>query len=844
MALVVSSQGHGRHGGVGGASDEVAGQLQRRLAQESSDRDAAKLALHRLKTAVDFYRKRMQSVAYRSPGVGTGDDDHTLYQRTRDLVKDMEAEVRTTDVDCTETAKLSSQLALGSPGSPVRPKNYEVLRQSLEEAQRRCENLNIDMVQQSEANEELVDALGTVKDANKRLLEQIRQQNSEIATLTQQRVEDEETMDQMARRHDTDREALRQDTQRQVVATRDAGAERHNQVYNRLTDKLRYVRARSEIIAQEAARIAQDLHDRRADAAALVSSVQGQLQGAEKDFSLHCDALRQRHLQQKRNIEEQINDHHGRVRSERDLRHQDGIEWGQKLGAMANDKDDVHGRHGREVTQLSAHAQALERALHAERQAWLEDRAGLERENDEHSHQRNSRRMALDQLQRDIVSTESAISAISTESSSLEQSIVELKRQLRESDDALAAAISGNEHLRDQMEEQRKRFQEKNETDLNDCRAAYEQKLADAQIAHEADIAMSRKQAEAMEKDLAAQGDDMHRHRSNIDAIEEECASMARDGAMWRSHCDAAKSSREIHERDLHEAKQQFTSQRVKLQADIDHAGSASAALDEELRAMTAELADFRRNAAARETEMATRRQAAEAMLRDSQQQLADRRQRVRDVADHHKRVGAEAAGSRERMLERQMALEKSVEAQARLLEDERRRFRDLLEKERKAADEVREDLQRERDLTSVHLRRVHDENRSKVVGAERERSRVQDLTRTELMQASQHVAQQQQQVKVLEHDINRVRSLLAESESNAQWVRQEHDHGHHSTHITLRQLEDDARAVINSFEQARREEASLQQQIEAQRNRNEHDRLQWRTMLDDMARQSPQTAR
>ena len=44
-----------------------------------------------------------------------------------------------------------------------------------------------------------------------------------------------------------------------------------------------------------------------------------------------------------------------------------------------------------------------------------------------------------------------------------EHSASEFRRQIRESDDALAAAVSGNEHLRDQMEEQRRRFQEKNE---------------------------------------------------------------------------------------------------------------------------------------------------------------------------------------------------------------------------------------------------------------------------------------------------------------------------------------------------------------------------------------------
>merc|ERR1719506_3615671 len=95
-----------------------------------------------------------------------------------------------------------------APGSPTR--SYEVLRQSLHETQKRCESLNGDMVRQAEANEELVQTLNTVKDANKRLLEQIRYQTDEITQLTQQRVIDEEKMENMSRKHRSEEEMWRQ----------------------------------------------------------------------------------------------------------------------------------------------------------------------------------------------------------------------------------------------------------------------------------------------------------------------------------------------------------------------------------------------------------------------------------------------------------------------------------------------------------------------------------------------------------------------------------------------------------------------------------------------------------
>merc|ERR1719258_259636 len=76
-------------------------------------------------------------------------------------------------------------------------RTYEVLRKSLQEAQKRCDSLNNDMMRQNEANDELMATLNTVKDSNRRLLDQIRQQTDEIQGLTQQRILDEAEMDQL-----------------------------------------------------------------------------------------------------------------------------------------------------------------------------------------------------------------------------------------------------------------------------------------------------------------------------------------------------------------------------------------------------------------------------------------------------------------------------------------------------------------------------------------------------------------------------------------------------------------------------------------------------------------------
>ena len=55
-------------------------------------------------------------------------------------------------------------------------RSYEVLRQSLHEAQKRCQAYNENMLRVAHANDELAQTLNTVKNTNKRLVDQLQYQ--------------------------------------------------------------------------------------------------------------------------------------------------------------------------------------------------------------------------------------------------------------------------------------------------------------------------------------------------------------------------------------------------------------------------------------------------------------------------------------------------------------------------------------------------------------------------------------------------------------------------------------------------------------------------------------------
>merc|ERR1719359_1217261 len=248
-------------------------------------------------------------------------------------------------------------------------------------------------------------------------------------------------------------------------------------MYHQLTDQLRRVRTRLELMKQDASKLRHEQQAQMMDWKLLVDAVQSQIQGAERDLVFQLDSYGKRHAQSKAQIDDAIYDLEVKLASEKELRQNEVSSWSHKYAVLTAEKEDIQARMTRDVSQLTSQLQAFERTLAVERKSWGEERSKLEQMCEDYCRQRNNCEQTLDHIKRDVIRLESQNAALDTENRTKEQSIMELRKQIRESDDALAAAVSGNEHLREQMEEQRNRFQEMNEADLTNCRQAYESKI-------------------------------------------------------------------------------------------------------------------------------------------------------------------------------------------------------------------------------------------------------------------------------------------------------------------------------------------------------------------------------
>eukprot|EP00746_Dinoflagellata_sp_MGD_P154766 gnl/MRDRNA2_/MRDRNA2_85020_c0_seq1.p1 gnl/MRDRNA2_/MRDRNA2_85020_c0~~gnl/MRDRNA2_/MRDRNA2_85020_c0_seq1.p1 ORF type:complete len:951 (-),score=256.80 gnl/MRDRNA2_/MRDRNA2_85020_c0_seq1:111-2963(-) len=809
-------------------TDELVMQLQKRLASEAGEKEACRLALHKLKRTVDFYRQQFLSIAEQPTGA------EGSLQRLRDVVRAMEAEIK--DV---ATAGETSVADPAVPGSPSR--NYDVLRQSLHETQKRCESLNGDMVRQAEANEELVSTLNTVKDANKRLLEQIRYQTDEITQLTQQRVIDEEKMENMSRKHRSEEEMWRQDTQRRVNFVRESADEKYNQMYRQLTDQLRRVRTRLELMKQDASKLRHEQQAQMMDWKLLVDAVQSQIQGAERDLVFQLDSYGKRHAQSKAQIDDVIYDLEVKLSSEKEMRQNEVSSWSHKYAVLTAEKEDIQARMTRDVSQLTSQLQAFERTLAVERKSWAEERSKLEQMCDDYCRQRNNCEQTLDHIKRDVIRLESQNAALDTENRTKEQSIMELRKQIRESDDALAAAVSGNEHLREQMEEQRNRFQEMNEADLTNCRNSYEAKLLQQKDSHSADLAMAQQQIRTMDEELQAKERELDKLNTQVATTQQECDALTKDLEIWKSQYEAANKARQTLEKEFTEARQAFAKEKLKLQEQNDTLATQNTALETENKTTNDQLIEFKRMAMARDTEMTSRINALEDMLKDTQSQLSEAKNHLLETTDTLAKTTSDAASQQQRALEIQSHLERDLESKKHESLEERRRLEGLCEVERKAAMESKEQYERWRDAHVASLKQVQDESAGRMQSMEKEKVRIEDKYRTDLAEAHKQLTSQQKRVDALEHDLSRVRYLLSESQANLNWVKSEKEREEREVSVGKQQMAEEVKQITTALEGALRNEVTLTQQLESTTSRYDQDRARMSKEVEDLKSSSAQ---
>jgi len=212
------------------AEDETLQRMHQRISQEATEKEAYKMDASQLRRVVELHIRQLSSL------VTTGWTPEG-YRRLRNSIETFDAEVKNR---CVLTDADLRQIKAGgaSGGKDTQQRSYELLRQSLHEAQKRCASYNDNMLRVAHANDELAGTLNTVKNTNKRLVDQLQYQSDEVSTLIQQRLQDEEKLDRLKKQFEKEQDAWRSEVGQKLDDLSFLTDEKFGNMKRHLTQKL------------------------------------------------------------------------------------------------------------------------------------------------------------------------------------------------------------------------------------------------------------------------------------------------------------------------------------------------------------------------------------------------------------------------------------------------------------------------------------------------------------------------------------------------------------------------------------------------------------------------------
>eukprot|EP00927_Polykrikos_kofoidii_P054963 TRINITY_DN4928_c0_g1_i1.p1 TRINITY_DN4928_c0_g1~~TRINITY_DN4928_c0_g1_i1.p1 ORF type:complete len:1023 (-),score=183.85 TRINITY_DN4928_c0_g1_i1:168-3200(-) len=788
-----------------------------RFGTENSTGETVFAALQKARRAADNACLQISELVSRAPSRPSDSGDQFVH-RMREVVTVFDAEFRSLSDG---RGSFGNTIAAGNLDNfdsrgmvQAQSRSFGVLRQSVEDAERRCSDLNSGMLRQAEANEEMMQTLSTVKDSNKRLLDKIQAQADEIARLTEQRVTDEERIDSLIWSHRLEEDAWSTDVRQRVAAVSEATTERIAALERKTAEQLHTIGARLKPLREEFATLQRRFS--AVEARGQVDGFRGHLKAMEDRLVSQVVSHSDRFMRQRNAFESSSAELLTIFEEEAESRFHDLAARAQRQAALGAGSDDCRERSARQLEQLSSQCQALSRAVRVEREAAVEEKTFGEQQLSRSAAEREELEAALTDMEHEIVRLESVRFTLANEARTKEQSIADLRQQNRESDDALAAAVSGNEHLRKQLDEHKDRSREVGEAEMMSVRSKQENKMARAKDTQEVEIEAASEEIRSIESTMQMQASEAAKLETQAGTLSSEVEAMRSDLATWKARYEAASRARQGLEAELADARKDFARDRLRLQSAIDQMNPQNSAAEEELRTVTEQFKDAKRVLMLEETELKSRVGAIEDLVRDTQLALAEVNHRLAETVGVVDRTTAEAHESQRRAAVLQQHLENDIEQKSREFAEERRRLEEQLASERDGAVKSREQSDQHREAHSLSFRRLQDECDSKVEMLERERLRAEEQHRVGRLQNRTLLAQQETRVEQLERDLNRVRLLLSESRSNLEWVRQERDRELREAGVVREHLHDELKNTSGALSALVHDESSAKAQLDA----------------------------
>ncbi|CAE8716741.1 unnamed protein product [Polarella glacialis] len=566
--------------------------LQNRVAAEAAAKDDAKANLESFAHGLEVSMRQLRTACsaadseshLTSPRVGT----EKLLRGVGSFCDDIQEKLK------------RSRIAPQATGAA---RTYDVLRQSLTSAQRRCAAMNEDMLRVADGNEELMSSLQVVKDTNRRLVDQIQAQNSEIAELTQLRLEDEAQFEDLLSDLKAEREHQRQELEQRLqtsVADCQAGF-REEQA--RIAGQLQAARGSLRTLAVQLTGLRR-LH------AATAEDVRANLTQWKEDALKQIgrrilDSLvtyQDQGAEQLAQLEDTAHALRARLTAEKEAGSREAEAWSTRGRELEIDGRTLASRASEDSLRVARELSAAEAAREQCRASSVQEQRRFAAQLQELAVGSASLTVILDDIRGQVYSFEVSYRQAQEKLRQLDEEHQAASQRLREEDEALDVAVASNQGLRRQMEAQRVDAQESCEDALKESQAKFQAELEgllrlDRQEVHglEAKLQDAEKARKAWEEQLKELREEEVQVASSLQGLQADLngALNTTSGFQQESEKKASEAQKRVRslEAELHEVNSKLGPVRHALQQKVAALSSARGEAGEQ-RALALESQD------------------------------------------------------------------------------------------------------------------------------------------------------------------------------------------------------------------------------------------------------------
>eukprot|EP00927_Polykrikos_kofoidii_P001575 TRINITY_DN1059_c1_g1_i1.p1 TRINITY_DN1059_c1_g1~~TRINITY_DN1059_c1_g1_i1.p1 ORF type:complete len:935 (-),score=252.86 TRINITY_DN1059_c1_g1_i1:150-2882(-) len=733
------------------SSEDLASQLRRQISQATNEKEAAKLDLDGLKRTVESHLLRLNSV------LGGGDVN---MERLNAAIQAFDADLR---------GRLDTHSSSLGEGSATEG-TYEVLRHSLTDAQKRCQELNGDMLRVADANEELMNTLKTLKNTNKRLVEEVQKQTEELSNLTQQRLLDMENMSRLEEAFRHEKAMWQQEAHRSIEDEQRHCEEEFIKMRDQLTSQLEECRRHAKVVASKAGTLRTLQSQLKTEVQGFAQNVSTGMKKLQRDLVERIVA----HAKHSNGEHAKLRDiHHNlevKLRAEKEVREGETEGWRNRHALVAGELDDIVQKRDREVSDLSGKVQAVMAAREAESAAMLADRGALHDQIEAQVKEVALLEAMMQTSRRKVLQLESRAAQGEGERERLQSLADTLRQQIRESDEALGEAVRSNESLREQMEVQRLDAHSANERDLKLCREMYQRRLGLAAQQHLNDQGELGKRIRSLEDDIGMKAGELHSAKETLARKTRARDALQRDVLMWKAQHEIAHKMKS----DVDQQHEQFRQENLigelpGRQEQFDELSSLKAELELRRSQIVDEAQKVQQAVKTRELQDMEQAQAIQDMHRDH----ANEHQRLKtvhmDVDGGLASAKAEAATVMQQMSERRDALEQDLARLTSELEAEKRDHERKLQAEKLNHQHMRESLEKLRAEHKASFKAAFEGPGQKVSALEGAITDLQRNSDAELNGYRQKSEKLRQRIEELEGEMARAQARLEQTEHEVQ---------------------------------------------------------------------------